>query len=116
MSSYAVADLHGCYSQWKQIQSFCKDSDRIYVLGDCIDRGPQSLDTLKSVLNDSRTTLICGNHEDMMMEALEEELEYEYADYWTYRWFSNGGKITYEEWNEAGRDFSWIGKIKGLPL
>ena len=77
MGNYAVSDLHSCYEQWKQIQSFCKDSDRIYVLGDCVDRGLRSLDTLKSVLGDSRTTLIRGNHEDMMLKALIAERDFE---------------------------------------
>ena len=54
MGAYAVSDLHGCYKQWKQIQSFCGPNDRIFVLGDCIDRSIDGFDTLKSVLNDSR--------------------------------------------------------------
>ena len=116
MSNYAVADLHGCYEQWKQIQKFCKDSDKIYVLGDCIDRGVDGFDTLVSVLNDSRVTMLCGNHEDMMAEALEEELLYGVSDYWTWRWFQNGGRVTFDAWQEAGRDFDWIGRIRGLPL
>ena len=116
MSTYAVSDLHGCYEQWLKIRNKLKDNDTLYVLGDCIDRQVGGLGILQEAINDPRCIVLCGNHEDMMMEALEEELEYEYADYWTYRWFSNGGKVTYEEWNEAGRDFSWISKIKALPL
>jgi len=118
MSSYAVSDLHACYNQWKQIQSFCKDSDRIYVLGDCIDRGLCSLDTLKSVLGDSRTTLLRGNHEDMMLKALiaERDFEEDPDDTALWRWFNNGGKITYDDWQQEGRNFNWISVIQNLPL
>lgn len=115
MSSYAVSDLHGCYNQWRQIQSFCKDSDRIYVLGDCIDRGPDSFDTLKSVMRDPRTTLLCGNHEDMMLQTLiDEQDEDEDLAFWL--WSSNGGRKTYDEWQEDGRKFDWIPTLKALPL
>lgn len=118
MGNFAVSDLHSCYNQWRQIQSFCKDSDRIFVLGDCIDRGIASLDTLKSVLNDSRTTLICGNHEDMMLQALiaDRDFEEDQDDMAFYRWFNNGGKTTYDDWQQEGRNFDWIPVLQNLPL
>lgn len=118
MGAFAVADLHGCYSQWRQIQSFCKDSDRIFVLGDCIDRNEHSLKTLKSVLGDPRVTLICGNHEDMMLQALlaEQDWQTDPDDLALYRWCNNGGTITFEQWIEDGRNFDWIGTLRHLPL
>ena len=118
MSNFAVADLHGCYNQWRQIQTFCKDSDRIYVLGDCIDRNEDSLKTLKSVLNDPRVTLLCGNHEDMMLQSLiaERDWEFEQDDMALYRWRSNGGSITFDQWIEDGRNFDWISVLQHLPL
>jgi len=116
MKTYAVADLHGCYEQWKEIQKFCKDDDKIYVLGDCIDRGVDGLDTLISVLNDPRAIMLCGNHEDMMANALEDELMFGVSDYWTWIWFQNGGNTTYSAWQEAGYDFDWIKRIRNLPL
>lgn len=115
MGAYAVSDLHGCYKQWKQIQSFCGPNDRIFVLGDCIDRSFDGFKTLKSVLNDSRTVLLCGNHEDMMANALHEDMHDDW-DMEGYRWFSNGGRSTYDSWQEDGRNFQWISVIKNLPL
>lgn len=116
MSAYAVSDLHGCWNQWNQIRNFLKEDDKLFVLGDCIDRQEGGLAILQEAINDARCVVLCGNHEDMMADALEEELEYGYSDYWIWRWFQNGGRVTYDEWQEAGRDFNWIGKIKGLPL
>lgn len=118
MSNFCVSDLHGCYKQWRQIQTFCKDSDRIYVLGDCIDRNEDSLKTLKSVLNDPRTTLLCGNHEDMMLQALiaERSFEFNQDDMALYRWRSNGGTITFDQWQADGRNFDWISVLQHLPL
>lgn len=116
MGAYAVSDLHGCWEQWNEIRKFLKDDDKLYVLGDCIDRQPGGLAILEEAITDHRCTVLCGNHEDMMMEALKNEILYDESDYWTWCWFSNGGNITFEEWKEAGRDFGWIKTIKELPL
>jgi hypothetical protein len=116
MSVYAVADLHGCRKQWDEIHNFLKADDKLFILGDCIDRGIGGLAILKEALDDPRITVLCGNHEDMMVEALEEEEAFGNHDYWGWRWFQNGGNITYDEWQEAGRDFRWIGRIRALPL
>lgn len=116
MGNFVVSDLHGCLTHWQQIQTFCKDSDRIFVLGDCVDRGPASLNTLKSVLNDPRATLIKGNHEAMFEDVLNEELRYGIAhETWTV-WAQNGGITTYEEWKKDGRNFDWITIFKHLPV
>ena len=116
MSIYCCSDLHGCWEQWNEIRKFLKDDDKLYVLGDCIDRQPGGLAILTEALADPRCTVLCGNHEDMMMEALSSEIIYDESDYWTWRWFQNGGNITFDEWQEAGRDFGWIQRIKQLPL
>jgi serine/threonine protein phosphatase 1 len=116
MSNYAVSDLHGCWTQWEQIKNFLQEDDRLFILGDCIDRQPGGLAILTEAINDPRCVVLCGNHEDMMADALEEEIQYGYSDYWIWRWFSNGGQATYDEWQEAGRDFGWIGRIRKLPL
>lgn len=116
MSNYAVADLHGCWTQWEQIKNFLQEDDRLFILGDCIDRQTGGLGILTEAINDPRCVVLCGNHEDMMMNALEEEVQYGYSDYWIWRWFQNGGQVTYDEWQEAGRDFGWIERIRRLPL
>ena len=116
MSTYAVADLHGCWKQWEEIKKFLQENDRLFILGDCIDRQPGGLAILTEALNDPRCVVLCGNHEDMMADALEEEVQYGYSDYWIWSWFSNGGQATYDEWQEAGRDFKWIERIRKLPL
>ena len=115
MSTYACADLHGCWNLWEQIKKFCKEDDTIYILGDCIDRGPDGFGILQDALNDPRVIMLCGNHEDMMAEGLSEEQDWGTGDYFMWMWFNNGGCVTYDSWQEAGRDFSWIEKIRALP-
>ena len=89
--TYAISDLHGQYNLWAQVRDYLDDTDRCYVLGDCIDRGPDGYKILKEVLADNRCLFIIGNHEDMMVNyfntgAISDKL----------LWFHNGGEATYE--------------------
>lgn len=115
MGAYCCSDFHGCYNQWVKIKNSLKDDDILFILGDCIDRKSDGFAILKEAYEDPRVILLCGNHEDMMMQALQEEQEYDSFDYWGYIWFNNGGHITYSEWQEDGRDYSWIDRINRLP-
>ena len=60
MSTYAVSDIHGCWNQWNQIKNFLKPEDKLFVLGDCIDRGDSGLAILQEALNDPRCVVLCG--------------------------------------------------------
>ena len=115
MSVYACSDLHGCLEQWLTIKSFLKENDRVFVLGDCADRGPDGWGTLKSVLAEPRATLLKGNHEDMLLKVLEEEEEGWPAEGAFWLLTRNGGAPTYDAWQEDGRDFKWISVLKHLP-
>lgn len=96
MSTYACADLHGRLDLFYQIQSFLGDSDKLYIIGDVLDRGPDSWKLLKVVLKDPRCTLMKGNHEDMCYNGTKEIL---HGDYYNSAplWFYNGGNVTYEQ-------------------
>ena len=45
---YAVSDIHGCYSQYKEVLEKIRfsDEDTLYVLGDVLDRGPDGFQVL----------------------------------------------------------------------
>lgn len=114
MSVYAVADLHGQLELWKQIQDFLEEDDVIYVIGDCGDRGPEPWETIKAVAADHRAIYIKGNHEDMLVKAMEE-----WYDLWdthnTQLLYYNGGQGTLEGWIEDGAKVDWINYLKRLP-
>jgi serine/threonine protein phosphatase 1 len=70
----AFGDIHGCLRQFDALLEDIAPStnDRIILLGDCVDRGPDSAGVLKRVLTLSKThrvKTIMGNHEQMMLEA-----------------------------------------------
>ncbi len=67
---YIVGDLHGCFSLLDRLMkdvSFDKDHDRLFSVGDLIDRGPESLRCLQ-LLADPWFYAVKGNHEDMFLE------------------------------------------------
>lgn len=88
--TYAVADIHGQYNLWQGIKDFLDENDRCYVLGDCIDRGPDGYKILKEVLEDKRFSFLMGNHEEMMLTYFKRLRPFDKR-----LWFLNGGETTY---------------------
>lgn len=69
---YVMSDVHGCEARYRDIlrQIRLTAEDRLYILGDVIDRHPGGLHILRHTMKDPRITLLLGNHERMMLEAL----------------------------------------------
>lgn len=67
MSTYAIGDIQGCYKPLTQLLKqveFKPGRDRLWCVGDLINRGPNSLDTLRFLrdMNDS-VEIVLGNHD-----------------------------------------------------
>lgn len=69
---FIVGDLHGCVkSLMEGLEKvlFEPTVDRVFCLGDLIDRGPDSFNTLR-LLKEPWFFSLRGNHEDMLLSAL----------------------------------------------
>lgn len=79
MTTYLVSDIHGqneAFRKALQDASFSPNQgDRLYVLGDMVDRGPQSKEVLFDLLAlrqsyPQQVVLLKGNHEQMLEDWL----------------------------------------------
>ncbi len=67
MSVYAIGDIQGCYAEFRELLeliAFDPTRDRLMLVGDLVNRGPESLAVLRAVrgLGESAVTVL-GNHD-----------------------------------------------------
>ncbi|MCL5796761.1 MAG: bis(5'-nucleosyl)-tetraphosphatase (symmetrical) [Thiotrichales bacterium 16-46-22] len=63
---YVIGDLQGCFDSLELLLSevgFREGHDYVYLLGDIINRGPQSLDCLRWAAHTPNVTSVLGNHD-----------------------------------------------------
>lgn len=67
MATYAIGDIQGCYKTLKRLLkriSFNRKQDRIFLVGDLVNRGPNSLDVLRWAKDSDRQVVaVLGNHD-----------------------------------------------------
>lgn len=93
---YAIADIHGCSKTFEKLLllSSLKKSDTLYLLGDYVDRGPDSCGVLTLVMGlmesgyDVRP--LRGNHEEMMLCTYKQD-HGSRSEWWTDSWLSEWG-------------------------
>ena len=116
MSVYCCSDLHGSKELWSQIKNFLKPDDKLYFLGDALDRGEHGIQIAKEMLADERVIYLKGNHEEMFVESMKDYLsdEFQPGEYF-YRWVANGGSPTFDEAIKIGVKLDFINQLEKLP-
>lgn len=109
--TYVMSDLHGMRNQYEMMLDRIgglKNNDKVYILGDVVDRGPKGIPILLSMMNEPRVIPIIGNHEALALTVLKdicsgkpfEEIKKTQA----YRiWALNGGESTANGFRLLGR-------------
>lgn len=110
---YVIADIHGCYKEYKQLLEKIQfsDEDELYILGDVVDRGPEPIKVLQDMMLRPNVYPILGNHEYMALTVLKKmAVEITEENYDTHlsenditsmlHWQSDGGNTTISEFRK----------------
>ena len=102
--TYVISDLHGRYFDLLNLLEIINftDQDTLYVLGDLVDRGPNSLMMLADLQERDNVHLLWGNHEFRMLAVMQDYYFYSPATIDTLRksdprveeWIQDGGMRT----------------------
>ena len=101
---YIISDIHGCKKQYLELLEKIKfsDQDHLYILGDSVDRGEQSIEVLRYIMKQKNVTYILGNH-DYTLYLFVKQLGLDLDDFkndeikWSFKfWQYDGGLPTIE--------------------
>jgi len=92
MRRFAIGDIHGCAKALRSVIDAIdpQPDDEIVFMGDYVDRGPDSRDTIDQIIAlQTRTQVVAlrGNHELMLMSVALSQLDDSV-------WLANGGNTT----------------------
>jgi serine/threonine protein phosphatase 1 len=107
MRAIAISDIHGCLKTFRALveeKVQLTQADTLYLLGDYIDRGPDSKGVIDYILHlqNSGYTVQCltGNHEQMLLDAFKDSSK-------KLLFWRNGGKQTLESYGLALYEFQF---------
>ena len=106
---FVVGDIHGCFDQLMDklsYEGFDRTKDRLFSVGDLIDRGPDSLKCLK-LLQEPWFLAVRGNHEEMLINACGGGGE-------SYSWWTSYG--AWAKWIDPEDMEAWAKRLQALPL
>lgn len=71
---YLMSDIHGRYDEYRIILEKIdfQDSDTLFILGDMVDRGEQSMELLLDMMYRTNVYPIAGNHDLIALACLKE--------------------------------------------
>jgi serine/threonine protein phosphatase 1 len=103
----AIGDIHGCAAALRTLVEAIgpQPEDTLVILGDCVDRGPESADVIDQLLalrQQCRLVPLLGNHEEMMLNFMDGRPQPD-------DWLLCGGAATVESYRDDN------GKQRSMP-
>ena len=102
---FIIGDLHGEVSLLRKALGevmFDSSKDRLFSVGDLVDRGEDSIECLNLLTKDWFFS-VRGNHEDMMITSVLNSYLPQFHTQETWMWYQNGGRWAEEFY--AGTEF-----------
>ncbi len=95
----AIGDVHGCNTALATLLDKLKlqPQDTVVILGDAIDRGPDSRDVIRQLMElgeRCRMQCIQGNHEQMLLDAVDGRMPMQ-------EWLVHGGADTLDSYGKG---------------
>ncbi|WNR44178.1 metallophosphoesterase family protein [Paenibacillus roseipurpureus] len=95
-----ISDIHGCVTELKELlhkAKFQADEDQLILLGDYVDRGPNSLETVEHVMflvREQGAIALRGNHDQRFIEVMNGT-----DDLTEMKFFEHGGIQTFQSFS-----------------
>lgn len=96
---FVVSDIHGMYREFKGLLQHWDREDTLVILGDMVDRGPDSLKVIQKVIElkkQHKVIVIRGNHDQMFLDFLYNPYDYE-------NFMHNGGRSTLDSFKTGNK-------------
>src|SRR5699024_4416502 len=90
----AISDIHGCFDEFRNLMlktGYQPERDRLYLIGDYMDRGPNSKEVMyavKDLVENHGAIALRGNHDQFFLDWIDDPIE------GMYRMTINGGLDT----------------------
>ncbi len=68
--TYVCADVHAHLDCFEEALKCLDETDRLFVIGDAVDKGPNRMEVLQKIMDDPRCEMLIGNHDLMMLQYL----------------------------------------------
>jgi len=106
---WIIGDVHGCHKALVELLSVLPLRDHLVFCGDVINRGPAIADCMNLAWNlvcRGRATWLLGNHEQALLEALEQSPSSVHPDL-----------LTMDTYCQLGDDLArqWLQRLRQLP-
>lgn len=121
---YVMSDIHGNLRRFESVlsQIDIQPADTLYILGDVIDRHPHGIRILRRIMAAPNMKMLLGNHEFMMLRALNHPYEPGDRDFdpdaSVTHWYRNGGGVTHRHLKHLRKTLraEIISYLRSLPL
>ncbi|MFY0744826.1 metallophosphoesterase [Solibacillus silvestris] len=112
--AFVVSDIHGMYGHFIKLLEHWNRDDKLIILGDMIDRGPDSLKVIQHVMElkaNHDVIVLQGNHDQMIKDFVKDPLEH--GELYTYH---NGGGPTIHSLAQEGARIYYMSNLEKAEL